>query len=111
MTCTAYIENSSSTISSGVPGPTPPSTHHDGDYSTSGSFKGTGLIPYLHDRDGKTSFLLFQHYTAQIRQLTLDDDGFTWAEGSSSDVIVGSDVRNATPIAVASYEKDNISWV
>ncbi|MCJ1430517.1 hypothetical protein MMC29_008435 [Sticta canariensis] len=100
----------SSPMSSGVPGATHPSTHHDGDYSTSGAFKGTGLIPYSPDRDGKSSFLLFQHYTGQIRQLTLNDNGFTWAEGSSSDVIVGSDVRNATPIAVASYEKDNISW-
>ena len=111
MTCTADIENSSSTISSGVPGPTPPSTHHDEDYSTSGAFKGTGLIPYSPNRHGETPFLLFQHYTGQIRQLTLNDNGLTWAEGSSSDVIVGSDVRNATPIAVASYEKDNISWV
>lgn len=111
MTCTAYIENRSSTISSGVPGPTPASTHHDGDYSTSGAFKGTGLIPYLPDRNGETSFLLFQHYTGQIRQLKLDDNGLTWAEGSSSDVVVGSDVRNATPIAVGSYETDNISWV
>lgn len=97
------------TLSSGTPSPIPCSPRQGGDYSTSGAFKGTGLAAVssssLRDR-----YLFFQHYTGQIRQLVSKDKN-AWAGGSNSDVVIGSNARNGTPLTVGGYTKDQIRWV
>lgn len=108
------MEDGLSTTASGVSGPTTAS-HHDGDYSTSGAFKGTGLAGYsygpYHNNTSRMNYLFFQHHTGQIRQL-ISTDGNDWVGVTNSDVIIGSNARNGTPLALGYYQdKDDITWV
>lgn len=97
-------------LSSGVPRPTSSSSQQNRDLSTSGAFKGTGLAAFRHTNNGDNLYLAFQHYTGQIRQLVARDNN-AWSGGSGSDVIVGSNARNRTPLASTQYTRDKKFWV
>ncbi|MCJ1265760.1 hypothetical protein MMC22_005640 [Lobaria immixta] len=99
----------SPTLSSSVSSPTPSSSRPNGNDSTSGAFKGTGLVTISSQDNSKSSYLFFQHYSGQIRQLVSHNMN-AWTGGSNSDVIVGSNARNGTPLTVGSYIEDKILW-
>ncbi|MCJ1267004.1 hypothetical protein MMC22_006889 [Lobaria immixta] len=98
----------SPTIHSGLSIPTVFPSGHREDYSTSGAFKRTGLAP-CNSADQNSSYLFFQHYTGQIRQL-VTTDRTSWTGGSNSDAIVGANARNGTPLAAMGSTRDKVHW-
>lgn len=93
-------QSASPSASSSASLPTATSSE-DRDFSETGAFNGTGvnLADALIGND--ISRLYFQHYTGEIRETFVQSN--SWVGGSDQNVVVGDNIRNATPIAAVSY--------
>jgi len=96
---TAATSAATSAASTAIPSVKPP--FHN---STSGAFKGTGTALLDLGIGAKDLFMYFQDYTGQIRSSELK--GIAWLKGPTSDIVVGSNVKNGTPISAVSYTQN-----
>ena len=79
-----------------------PQTNHTlSELSTTGAFNGTGLATLNPNNGADQLYLIFQHYSGEIRYSHLTDSN-VWLNGIATP-LVSSNVKNGTLIAATSY--------
>lgn len=78
--------------------------------ATAGAFKGTGmaLLQLGTSNNNYAYHLYYQHFQGEIRDVYLNN--YEWVPAANTNVGLPASVRNGTPLAVASYASDSVTY-
>lgn len=78
--------------------------------ATAGAFNGTGMaLMQLGTSNNNYAYhLYYQHFSGEIRDVYLNN--YEWVPAAYTNVGLPASVRNGTPLAVASYASDAVTY-